>query len=141
MKISKNLIAIFLLLHSFASCTNKEKPAPQKIDFPRKIILNLSEAITDTMNLSDIAEKVEYIPLQTVGGELIPFINELVVTKKYYFLKVGHSIYKYDLEGKFIKNLYKVGRGPGEVAGRSFAVDDSGEFVYVYNHFESRVKI
>lgn len=141
MKISKNLIAIFLLLHSFASCTNKEKPALQKIDFPRKIILNPSEAITDSMNLSDIAEKVEYIPLQTVGGELIPFINELVVTKKYYFLKIGHSIYNYDLRGRFNKSLFKVGRGPGEVAARSFAVDDSGDFVYVYNHFESRVKI
>lgn len=141
MKIIKKLIASSLFLLSFLSCTTRETPESQNINFPKKIILNLSEVISDSMNLSDIAEKVEYIPLQTNDSAVLGYIYDFVITKENFFIKDELSILRYDKNGNFINHLFKVGRGPGEAGARGFTVDNIGKLVYVLDHFTGDVKI
>jgi len=141
MKIIKKLIALSLLLLTIISCTNREKSESLNVDFPKKIILNLSEVISDSMNLSDIAEKVEYIPLQATDSAVLGNIYDFVITKENFFIKNELSILRYDKNGNFINHLFKVGRGPGEAGARGFAVDNSGKLVYVLDHFSGDLKI
>ncbi len=141
MKIIKKIIASPLLLLTFICCTNKEKSESLNIDYPKKIILNLSEAISDSLNISDIAEKIEYIPLQTTDSAVLGSIYDYVVTKENFFIKNELSILRFDKNGNFINHLFKVGRGPGEAAARGLAVDNVGKLVYVLDHFTEDVKI
>lgn len=138
----KNLIspiATWLLLLGCLSCIERERP--QKIDIPKTIPLNLLDTHSDSMNLSDIASKIDYIPLQATDSSLLNYFYDFAITKDFFFIKNELSILKYDNSGKFIKSLYKVGHGPGETGARSFAVDESGELVYVLDVYIGDIKV
>ena len=131
---------IVVLLFAFVSCNNRGNTESQNGELLKTIHLNLSGANTDSINLSFIAKKVEYIPLQTDNGILLNDFGNLTITDKYFFLNMGGSTFEYDNEGKFIRNLYKTGRGPGEVFARSYSVDRIGKRVYVYSNYEHVIK-
>jgi hypothetical protein len=133
MKIINNLINLFILLFSFLSCTSKVIPDSKKINFPKTINLNLSEATTDTLNLSEISDKVEYIPLQTTDSLLMEYFYDFVVTKNYYFVHNGLEIMRFNKSGRFINSLFKVGRGPGEALPVCFTVNEEEKLVYVFD--------
>jgi hypothetical protein len=135
-----NFIISFLLLVSIISCRNPAKPEAKKEIVMNRIEFDPTEASLDSLKLSDIATKVEYIPLQTDKGILLGDFGNLGITEKYFFLNQGGGILEYDNEGKFIRDLYKTGRGPGEVFARSYSVDGIGERVYVYSNYEHVIK-
>ena len=130
-----------LLVFAFISCTNIEKPIPGKIDFPITVNLNLSEAIEDSMNLSEIADKVEYIPLQTTDSSLMGYFWNFAITKDYFFIVNELSVLTFDKYGKYINSLFRIGSGPGEANAYCIAVDEDGGKVFVYDHIISDVKI
>lgn len=132
---------LFLLVLAFFSCTNREIPTPFKIDFPKTVNLNLSEAIDDLMNLSEIAEKVEYIPLQTTDSALMGYIWNFAITKDYFFIRNELRVLTFDKYGKYINSLFRVGFGPGETNAYCFAVDEDGERVFVFDQRIGNVKI
>ena len=141
MKSKINFIAYLVLLFAFVSCNNRGNPESQNVGLPKTIHLNLSEASTDSINLSFIAKKVEYIPLQTTDSSMLNYFYDFNITKDYFFIQDEGCVLKYDKNGKFITSLYKVGRGPGETSTRSFTVDESGELVYVLDNFNGDVKV
>ena len=59
MKQAYYLTLIILLMH-FTSCNVRETHGPQKYDYSKVINLDLSDTSSDSLNLSEIAEKVEY---------------------------------------------------------------------------------
>jgi hypothetical protein len=128
-----NFIISFLLLPAFVSCTNKEKSEFPKINFPMTIHLNLLRANTDSMNLSEIAERVEYIPLQTTDSSMMEYIDDFIITHDYIFIKDGLKVLKYDKNGRFIRSMFNVGRGPEEAFPVCFTVDEVGKLVYVFD--------
>ena len=140
MKQAYYLTLIILLLNSTA-CNIRETQEPQKYDYPIAINLDLSNISSDSLSLSEIAEKVEYIPMQTADTVLINSINEFVVTKDYFFIRDGLRILKFAKDGSYERDLFKVGNGPGEAFCRCFAVDDDGKRVYVFDRNKSDVKI
>lgn len=132
---------LLLLAFAFISCTNSEKPTHVKIDFPITINLNLSEAIEDSMNLSEIADKVEYIPLQTTDSSLMGYFWNFAITRDYFFIIIRLSVLTFDKNGKYINSLFRNGSGPGEANAYCIAVDEDGEKVFVYDQSISNVKI
>lgn len=130
-----------LLVFAFISCTNIEKPAHEKIIFPITVNLNLSEAIEDSMNLSEIADKVEYIPLQTTDSSLMGYFWNFAITKDYFFIVNELSVLTFDKYGKYINSLFRIGSGPGEAHAYCIAVDEDGGKVFVYDHVIGNVKI
>ena len=133
MQKSKNLSILFLLLYFLASCNNRKSTEFLGNDFPKTISLDLSEATAYPLKLSDIAEKIEYIPLQTVDNALLGSLSCIVVTKDNFFIQTDDSsmVYRYDKEGRFLNRMFKVGRGPGETIPLSFTVDDTRKQLYV----------
>lgn len=127
--------SIFLIL-LLQSCSEK---AENKILFPKTIHLNLTD-ICDSLNLSEIAEKVEYVPLQTVDNALLSSILNFSVTDDYFFIKNESDVMIFDKKGKYLSNLFVVGNGPGEAFAYCFTVDNQGKYVYVYDHRKRDVK-
>ena len=102
-------IASFVLLNAFGSCSNRGNPESQNMGFPKTIHLNLSEASIDSTNLSSIAEKVEYIPLQTTDSSMLNYIFNFSITKDYYFIGDEGCVLMFDNKGKFESRLYHLG--------------------------------
>jgi hypothetical protein len=134
------LTASLIIIIFIGSCGNPSLPENKKEIFRNRIEFNPKEASLDSLQLSEIASRVEYIPLQTDKGKLLGDFGNLAITEKYFFLNMGGSILEYDNEGRFIRDLFKTGRGPGEVFARSYSIDRIGERVYVYSNFEHFIK-
>ena len=74
----------------------------------------------DVLNLSDFAESIELIPLETRDDCLIGWIPEIIATKNHYVLISGigptdfQHLYVYDKKGKFIRQISSRGQGGEE---------------------------
>lgn len=122
-----------LLIFAFVSCTNKDNPANEKNDFPKTVNLNLSEATEDSMNLSEIAYKIEYISLQTTGNSFLEYVYNFKVTTDFIFVENGLDLLRFDSGGRFINKVYNTGRGPGETLPVCSAIDEEHERVFVFD--------
>jgi hypothetical protein len=132
---------LLLLLFTFVSCTNREKPIPEKIAFPKTIHLELSDAITDSMNLSEIATRVDYIPLETTDSSLLHDFTDFSVTRGNFFIKDELRVMVFNNSGKFLRSLFNIGSGPGEANADFFAVDENGQRIFVHDRLINRVKV
>ena len=65
----------FMLL----SCKNKDSSSSQ-VDLVKLIKLDLSKARSDSMNLSEIATRIEYIPLERTDQSLIGHVYVFEIT-------------------------------------------------------------
>jgi len=134
----KDLIAVRILLPFLVislilvSCDNQEQEEITVID----VVGNMNNTID--IKLSDIAETVQYIPLETNSECLISKGNKIVTTKDYFFIADGKNpLFVFDHEGKFIRKIGAVGKGPGEFQNcNQFHVDEETEEVYVFNQKE-----
>lgn len=122
MKTRHFLILIILLI----SCRQKDKAL---IDFdPRSLTEN-------EILLTDIADDIYYIPLDNsypIGQiyDRIRFINNSI-----YFSAENIGVLDFNKEGKFLRKVGSMGRGPGEYTfvGR-VAIDDKTETVYILDN-------
>jgi hypothetical protein len=139
MKQYKILIHIVIIIFLTTSCLDQE--SPKSSNSFKVLQLELSEATTKSLNLSEIASKVEYIPLQTKDSSLLDYFGDFVITKDYFFIKYELSVLKFNREGQYLNNLFEVGLGPGEAFARCFAADEEKELVYVFDHKINDIKI
>lgn len=123
----------------YVSCTNLETTTQN--DFPVTINLDLSKAVENSMNLSEISERVEYIPLQSTDSSLIGDFSRFVITQDNFFIVHNASVLTFDKYGKFKNSLFRVGNGPGEANAYCLTVDENAENVYVYDHKINDVKV
>jgi len=74
----------------------------------------------DVLNLSDFAESIELIPLETRDDCLIGWIPEIKATQNHYILISGvgvtdfQHLYVYDKQGKFVRQISSRGQGGEE---------------------------
>jgi hypothetical protein len=103
-----------ILMIVFCSCGRKSTTETGNAGSVIEIDL-LSEPGSKVKNLSEIAENVEYIPLQTVHNSLIGSFKQKIVNRdtKVYILS-GMDITCFDLDGKFLFRIEESGRGPEE---------------------------
>ena len=142
------IIAIMLI-----SCSTAKKNENRVID--------IAAALPDARvaNLSDIAEDITYIPLQTtengVVGEMNGVSKPMLFEKEIFILFDNNKVFKlFDKEGKFKKTIDHNGRGPQEYAfpfkagynfntGRLFVSDAMGDVCEytIDGDFVYRVKV
>lgn len=142
------IIAIMLI-----SCSTAKKNENRVID--------IAAALPDARvaNLSDIAEDITYIPLQTtengVVGEMNGVSKPMLFEKEIFILFDNNKVFKlFDKDGKFKKTIDHNGRGPQEYAfpfkagynfntGRLFVSDAMGDVCEytIDGDFVYRVKV
>lgn len=85
--------------------------------------------------LADFGEKMTYIPLETLDESLVKLgsSSHMVVTNEYIFVgETGAPLLCFDRStGKFLRNIGRVGQGPGEYSGSiDMEVDAEAKRIY-----------
>lgn len=107
-KINKSFrLALLFCLLCMVSCVEGDRVKSNSIDL-------LSSSDGHINILSEVAESIRYIPLQTNDSTVIGRIWKLIFRGNRYYINSGDVIFCFDNEGKYINKLNKKGRGPEE---------------------------
>ncbi len=115
---------LILAIMVFCSCGNRKSDDSDNASNVLQINL-LSEPGPSVQKLSELAENVEYIPLQTTESSLMGNIRRKIVNinKRIYIINLEgiskQSILCFNMDGKFLFKVEKTGRGPEEYKGIS----------------------
>ena len=122
-------ITLLILLSIFLFSCNNSKKELYTFD-PR--ILEEKEIC-----LSEIADEISYIPLDNIVPIGLIYDNIEIVKDKIYISVRDVGILVFNMEGKLIKKIGSIGRGPGEYTYYFlFTVDDKNENIYVFDRGE-----
>jgi len=122
----------FLFILSFLfSCTSEKKSTkeePSEIADKNNNIINIDDAFSDIreIRLSEIADSVSFLPLETTQNGLIPGYN-FRFSPFFIFHFDGH----FDWTGKYIGSIVKRGQGPYEEV-------EGGSVLFHNNHYYSK---
>ncbi|MBN1789093.1 MAG: 6-bladed beta-propeller [Bacteroidales bacterium] len=113
----KNLFFLLPLLLMVQCHTDKTNKQDQAIDQDKFFVINYEKALQNkkTINLSDIASEVKYIPLQTDTQCLLGRGAEYHFTDQYIFIGNKDHVLVFDYAGKFIRKIGNHGKGPQEI--------------------------
>lgn len=113
---------IFPFFVLFFSCSRQDK----------LIVIDIQDdSVIKEASVSEIAEKVTAIPLETNDLCLLS-LSEAKKDDSLLFILSNQIIYLFDINGKFIKQLTQPGRGPGEMDVREFVLDKVNQEVIAY---------
>lgn len=118
----RNLFLMILSLTLLACGGKNAQPepvveaGPVEPEYPVTVPFEAGVGVDRQMVLSEIADSVQYIPLETNDKCLIDFINsgQVVKTGKYWFISGGTRLYQYTIDGKFVRTIGSKGGGPGQ---------------------------
>lgn len=132
----KFLVRIFFsysALVFFLSCnTNNEVEENHNL---REIYLKSAlENIKRNIRLSEIADEINYIKLETSGEAIINRIDRLVIFNNYIFICNKEQFFQFDNSGNFIRSFGSKGKGPGEyIYIRNFAIHPKLNLLSIYD--------
>ena len=109
----KKTFFLFLFCILIGSCTKKSN-LPSDIS-----IIPVADRVGkyEILNISDIANSITYIPLETNDDVLVHNIEEIIYENGLFILRDQDMVYPckvFDREGRFLHNLGKTGQGPEE---------------------------
>ncbi len=106
----KSIICFGLLLFALACDSSQNFNHVESIDFDK----NLDKFID--LPLSSITDGIRYIPLETSKQCVIPTINNVLLEDDTIIVSGYNFCKSFNIEGRFIGNIGKTGKGPGEYA-------------------------
>lgn len=120
-----SILSLSLILGLLQACAEGKTDGITTIEVPK--------ASDDAFNLSDLAESVRLVPLETKEGSLLNMIQEVkLFDDRLYVSDMAGQILVFDIEGNFLYVLGKQGYGPGEYTHiSSLAVDESAGMIHV----------
>lgn len=126
MMMKYKLSSLFLLI-LFFSCSKKVAQIP---------VIDLTKVSGNyVLHLNDLLEDIRIVKIPSDNGVLIPNFYKSFVGHKYILIHaVMGSVYQYDTDGQFIRELARQGNGPGEISFvQSFDVNDDETRLYIYS--------
>jgi len=123
-------LLLVLILAISLSCkekTTKETSSFYTIPFA-EIVKNKRE-----VKLSEFATSVELIQFENIPDAMLGNIENIEFTKDYIFVKFWmHPVLQFSRKGKFIRDIGKKGKGPGEYnACMKMSIDEKNERIYI----------
>ena len=100
-------LTLIILTLLFSSCGSKDNSTIKTIDL-------LSPGGQQITNLSEIADDIQYIPLETHPDALMRFVGFLKSGNDKFYINTVLELLVFDNTGKFLYKLAQQGRGPGE---------------------------
>ena len=103
-------------------------------------IIQVDPTSYSQVDMHDLVEAVEYIPLETNEEHFIKWINKIIPYKGRYYILSGGSIFVFDHLGKFIFTINRKGPGPGEYrALEDFLIDEKSDQIELYDRGNRKV--
>lgn len=95
----------------------------------------VNAAITDKPVYSDYIVSADTIMLESTELEsYVYFTQDLIRTDKYIFILSRDAIYMFDYQGKYIRKIHRIGRGPGEFLSiKLFDIQEEQELISIYD--------
>ncbi|TKG94937.1 6-bladed beta-propeller [Puteibacter caeruleilacunae] len=121
---------IFGALLLFSCITPVSKENVQNKSLPSIKITYPDRDKLEDLFLSEIADSIRYIPLETRSKCLLTGVLTAAVSDKYFFIKQRYKLFQFSKEGKFIRQVGNEGRGPGEFLLRKFIINKSSIFLF-----------
>jgi len=112
------LTTLLLILHSCNSKTAKDSQRygqiqpPEREFYDFKIRDHLDQA--GELLLSTIANEIRYIPLETTPACFLSGCRQVEIFHNNIYVKDTKALYKFDMDGRFIGQIGRIGNGPGE---------------------------
>jgi hypothetical protein len=124
MKTNILFIAVVLLL---ASCkSNSNSDSTFRIDLEKNI------SNINSIPLSMLGSNLKYVPLETDTACLVQNITNAFLTDSFIFISDYNRLLKFDINGKYLKQIGSKGRGPGEYPSLgNFIIDENNREIYV----------
>jgi len=121
-----------------ASATD-ENVAEEKsaVQYPIHIPFEEGMEVEREVKLSEIADSVTYIRLETTDNGLVKYFKASLMrrTSKYYIFGEMQNVIQFTRDGKFVRNIGRRGQGPGEYNYiRQVDVDEKTGKVYIYSN-------
>ncbi len=93
--------------------------------------------------ISEIAEKIEYVVLETSKESLLGRIFDVKVTKDFIFVQhYNGALAQFDRTGSFIRYIGRLGRGPEEyIMIREFSIDEENSRIYVQSNYNRIIQV
>ena len=127
------ITALFLISVLIVSCRGGSGTMFNAATLPYKVDIEKYYDNVKPVPLSSIGEELVYVPLETrpdlVLGQVQPLSVE--VYDSLIFINDTKQLYLFDINGKFIRKIGRIGRGPGEYLLPYFTVDNDNRLVYV----------
>lgn len=126
MKVQTLIIIVVII----TSCTQQKK---NLLEFDPKVVDN------NNVKLSEIADDISYIPLD--NSIKIGLIYNYRISKNSIYLSAKDiGVLEFNKDGKFVRNIGNIGRGPGEYTYYfDFTVDDNSGAIYVLDQGNLKV--
>jgi hypothetical protein len=136
MRLSFKTRVVLLLTLLLITCQRSEKPEVVSVAYDRNEFFNVDYSMIlenqVDLRLSEIADSIYYIVMETDSGNLFHNLAEPFFTEKYIFIDNVYHILMFSRNGRFIRSIGKKGRGPGEIdIIRQMSVLDSLETIIV----------
>jgi hypothetical protein len=127
--------AVYLtcIMLSFIGCgSSGERNSVRHMEVAYHIDIESTINHKSDMELSVIAENVNYISLETTENSLVRNILKVHYTKDFIYVSDENGLYLFDSFGKFIRQIGSRGRGPGEYSSiMNFEVSEVANIVIV----------
>lgn len=115
-------LIVFIMLPALWACGGQkaekqlEEVVPETPVYPMTVPFETGIETEREVLLSEIADSVRYIPLETNDKCLIKDLNSanILKTDKYFFLPWIETLFQYTTDGKFVRKIGRKGSGPGE---------------------------
>ena len=124
-------IYISFIIIIFCSCTVKQTDLFMNTSY----MINLDGKQELSLPFSNYFKSAEIIILETNADCLIGRIEEFQVFDECIYILDAHianSLFVFDIEGRFIRKIGRVGRGPGEyIKLLDFTLDTENRFIYL----------
>ena len=106
-----------------------------------KIVVNPYELPSGECKLSDLAESIEYIPLETNDKCLIGKVSDFDISEKYIvvYCYKSQSIYLFHRNGRLISKIGSYGEGPGEyVVISGLLIDEKRKRIIIFDGYKRK---
>lgn len=108
--------------------------------------INLSSIIENKREvpISEIADSITYIRLESTGESALGRIQDIKLTKEYIFIYAFGTplLAQFDAKGKFLRFIGKVGKGPEEYDMiRQFSIDEEAGLIYIQPNWKRIIQV
>lgn len=140
------IILLMVLLNFGCKSKNDQKEKPTGIQPENTFFsLNIPESMKKEREvlLSEIADTIEYIPLETSQKFLLGSIMDVKMTREYIFIETWKGpLAQFDRSGKFIRSIGRMGRGPEEyIMIREFSIDEEHRKIYIQSNYNRSMQV
>jgi len=134
-----SLLVIIIISVTICFIFNKKEESVLQNDSDpdfKPYVMDLSNSINNIVEIpvSTIAKEIEYIPLETRTESLLDEVVKVTLADSFIFVSDVKKLLQFDRQGRFIRQIGSIGRGPGEyISVSDFSVDNRKEVVYIYS--------